>query len=77
MHKHEEDVKFITKQLANALNRLDVARDKADYLFEINPEWNNMVTYTIDDAIAKLGIALAAFVTWFDEPEEESNSQGE
>ena len=72
-----EHIGFAEKRIAKSLNSIECAYERLMFLFENRPEWDNGVQYQIEDAVAKLGFALATLHNWFDEPEEESNSQGE
>ena len=67
--EYKKDVDFINKQIADAINHLSAARERMSYIFEQNPDWNNMVECDVDDAICKLGFALATFCTWYDDIE--------
>lgn len=67
---YKNDIDFISKQIADAINHLNAAKEHMSFVFERNPEWNNMVKFDVDDAIVNLGIALATFYTWYDDEEE-------
>lgn len=57
-----------TKRVAHALNLLEIASQELRWACE-SMEWNDEVTFQVEDAIIKLGPALATLVRWNDDPD--------
>ena len=72
-----EHIEFVEKRIAKSLNSIEGAYERLLFLFENHPELENGIQYQIENAVTKLGFALATLHNWFDDPEEVSNSQGE
>jgi len=55
----------IAKQkLADSLNDLEACVERLTYVFELMPDWNNDILYTLKEAGADIGFVLADLVNW-------------
>ena len=61
-----ERVENSKKRVAHALNLLEVTSQEMKWACE-SMGWNDEVAYQIEDAMLKLGIALATLVRWNDD----------
>ena len=61
-----ERVENTKKRVAHALNLLEAANREMKWACEYM-EWNDEVTYQIDEAMLKLGMALATLERWHDD----------
>lgn len=57
------------KRIAKAINLLEVTRTELRWACE-SMDWDDMVTYDIENSMATLGAALATLVRWNDDVEE-------
>lgn len=68
-------IDFVEKQIAKSLNSIEDAYERLMFLFENHPEWENGIQYQIEEAVTKLGFALATLHNWFDDEEEDDNQE--
>lgn len=61
-----ERVENSKKRIAHALNLLEVVAQEMKWACE-SMKWNDEVAYQIEDAVLKLGPALATLVRWNDD----------
>lgn len=61
-----ERVENTKKRVAHALNLLETASQEMKWACE-SMNWNDEVVYQIEDAMLKLGTALATLVRWNDD----------
>ena len=61
------------KRLAKALNLIEALYEDLEFVFEQRTDWNNDITWQIEEATTKLGFALATLTNWYDEEEENEN----
>ena len=61
-----ERVENTKKRVAHALNLLETASQEMKWACE-SMDWNDEVAYQIEDAMLKLGTALATLVRWNDD----------
>ena len=61
-----ERVENTKKRVAHALNLLETANQEMKWACE-SMDWNDEVAYQIEDAMLKLGTALATLVRWNDD----------
>ena len=70
----DDNLEFVETRIAKALNIIEAANERLSFIFEQNPGWYNGVQFQIEDAVVKLGFALATLHNWDDE---ESNEESE
>lgn len=68
-------IDFVEKQIAKSLNSIEGAYERLLFLFENHPKWHNGIQYQIEEAVTKLGFALATLHNWFDDEEEDDNQE--
>lgn len=61
-----ERIENSRKRIAHALNLLETAQRELHWACE-SMEWNDEVAYDVEEAITKLGPALATLVRWDDD----------
>ena len=67
-----ELIKSSQELLAQSLTILSQSHCKIELLFKQNPDWDAEVKWQVEEAACKLGFALAALSTWFDEDKKEA-----
>ena len=65
----EKRIADAKKRLAKCLNMLETTSQELKWACEAE-HWNEDVTFQIDDAVIKLGFALATLTNWDDECED-------
>ena len=63
----QEKIESAKKHVAVALNRLEAASEDLEYAFELQTDWNNMLTFDVSEASAKIGYTLATLTNWNDD----------
>jgi hypothetical protein len=58
------------KRLAKALNLIEALTEDLEFVFEQRTDWNDSITWQIQEAATKLGFALATLINWYDDVEE-------
>jgi hypothetical protein len=59
------------KRLSKALNLIEALTEDLEFVFEQRTDWNDSITWQIQEAATKLGFALATLINWYDEEMEE------
>lgn len=66
-HAEERDIQLLEglrESLADLIGEADSTAERIRAICVDHPDWNNEVAYTLDDAVRKVGIALAAITNW-------------
>lgn len=66
-----EQMDFVQEQLSKGLNHIESASEYLSFVLSRHTDWNDEIKYQIEEAVAKLGFALATVCRWWDDPDPE------
>lgn len=68
MSNNEQEMKTVAEardRIADAINNIEIAYEKIQWMFERHPEWNSAIQYQTESATAQLGFILATLNNWW------------